>query len=317
MDILNYKDVKDELLNHWEHGGGKTYYIGFPESRPLYQVMKGSCTDITGYPVSGKTQFLKEVLINLSEFWGWKHLIYLPDAGTNVEILSDLIHKFSGKTFQKTFSTSSGNVHDTPNHITAEEVEKYAPLILENFRLMKTDKLLTPKEYWNFAKDNWKELGIDSASIDSWNYLKHDLEGYSREDKWLEDTLSYRNQLAEETGLHFFTLIHPKNPTKSKDGKIIMPTEHDIKGGSEWFNNGKSILIVHRESKEQNFADIYVRKAKPRVVGKVGFFTLNFDLETSRYYYLDHQASKHFASKGEQPIYNPDQFIEPTNDVPF
>ena len=46
--------------------------------------------------------------------------------------------------------------------------------------------------------------------------MRHDTEGFAREDKWLEDTLSFRNELAERSNMHFHTVIHPTKARKDK-----------------------------------------------------------------------------------------------------
>jgi hypothetical protein len=55
-------------------------------------------------------------------------------------------------------------------------------------------------------------------------------------------------------------------------------------GGSEWNNNGKNIIVIHKESKEGDNYDIYMRKIKPRIVGKTGFTTLQYDIIKQKFY---------------------------------
>ena len=85
---------------------------------------------------------------------------------------------------------------------------KWIPKVLDYFKIYDPStkvegkkgtrsKTLTPVEFWEYAATNKKKLGIFSAVIDSWNYMRHDVQGYGREDKWLEDVLSYRNEIAE------------------------------------------------------------------------------------------------------------------------
>ena len=221
----------------------------------------------------------------------------MPDAGTIEEIIGKLIHKMSGKQFEQFYFDSNGNRCEIENRVTEDELEYYLPIVLEYFKILdpeksNSSKALTPKEFWQFAVDNKKELDIFSGVIDSWNYMKHDV-GAIRYDQWLEDTLSFRNELAERNDLHFHTIIHPKS-TKKVDGKIQMPDMNDLKGGSEWANNGKSIIIVHREF-GSSITDIKVNKAKPRIVGVQGLTTLQYDVKVGAFYETDENGNKVFA----------------------
>ena len=279
----------------YETGGGKTYYCGFPVLAPHYSIKEGGVTDWTGYPASGKTELLFEMLINSNKWYGHKHLIYMPDAGTAAEVVGKLIHKLSGKQFDKFFYNAKGQRVEITNRISQGEVERLLPEIHDSFKIFDPttfkqkntrSKSITPKEYWDFAVKSKEELGIFSAVIDSWNYMHHDTKGFAREDKWLEDVLSYRNELAEQSNLHFHTIIHPTAAKKDGNGNIIAPDMHSLKGGSEWANNAKSVVVVHREFCSP-ITTVKVAKAKPKIVGIAGECNLQFDLQKGKYFQID------------------------------
>jgi len=113
--------------------------------------------------------------------------------------------------------------------------------------------------------------------------MRHDTEGFQREDKWLEDTLSFRNELAERSKMHFHTVIHPKSARKDRDGNTIPPDMHTLKGGSEWGNNGKSIIVVDRDF-QSNMSNIIIVKAKPSIVGIRGACSVGYDIKKGAYF---------------------------------
>jgi len=288
MDIVNIKDIKDQVLELYHTGGGTTYYLGYQGLAKHYSIKEGGCTDWTGYAGSGKTELLLDCLKNCSEWYGHKHLIHMPDAGTIPEVIGKLIHKLSQKQFEEFYYDHDGNKVLIENRVTPEEIEHWLPIVLDKFvifdpKTKNNSKAVTPKEFWKFAVSNKKELGIFSAVIDSWNYMRHDTDGFAREDKWLEDTLSFRNELAERSGMHFHTVIHPTKARKDKDGNTIPPDMHSLKGGSEWGNNGKSIIVVDRDF-QSNVISVIVAKAKPKIVGVRGTCTLCYDVKTGQYY---------------------------------
>ncbi|MDB0059669.1 hypothetical protein N9F18_00780, partial [bacterium] len=297
--------IRERLREYYHTGGGNTFYLGFKGLGSLYSIKEGGCTDWSGLPGSGKTEVLLDSLKFCSRHYKHKHLIHMPDAGTVEEVIGKLIHKMSGKQFEEFYFDSDGNKRIIENRVTEDELEHYLPIVLEYFKILDPEKsnnskALTPKEFWQFAADNKKELGIFSGVIDSWNYMKHDV-GALRYDQWLEETLSFRNELAERNDLHFHTIIHPKSG-KKVEGKVPFPDMHDLKGGSEWSNNGKSIIIVHREFGSM-VTDIKVNKAKPRIVGVQGLTALQYDMQKGAFY--EHvNGEKFFASPAKEEINN-------------
>ena len=104
MGLKGYKvtetsDIIDKIYKHRDNYNNKGKFLGWESLDEFYSMQLGNCTDWTGFPMSGKTQVLMECLLNTSKFYGWKHLVYFPDVGSNVEIVADLIHKLTGKSF--------------------------------------------------------------------------------------------------------------------------------------------------------------------------------------------------------------------------
>lgn len=314
-EIITEEMIRDRMSEYYDTGGGETFYAGFNGLARHYSIKAGGVTDWTGYAGSGKTELLLDILKDCSKWYGHKHLIYMPDAGTVEEVVAKLIHKFTGKQFEEFYYNNEGVRMLVKNRITEADMFRQIPEVLEMFKIYDPSikkknekgkkstrsKTLTPTEFWEYAVENKEKLGIFSAVIDSWNYMRHDTEGFGREDKWLEDTLSYRNELAEGSNLHFHTIIHPKAPRKDKTGKVMFPDMHDLKGGSEWSNNGKSIIIVHREENSP-ITNVKIDKAKPRVVGVKGTACLCYDVKAGRYYEV-------IASTGMKRIYSHKEHI--------
>jgi len=289
FDIVNASNMLADVTTYAKQGALKGKFLGFPTLQQNYTMSLPGVTDWTGFPTSGKTQVLMEFLLNTSEFYGWKHLIYFPDVGNSTEIIADLIHKRTGKTFDSRYK----------NHITEMEIAIELTWICEHFKILtKTDlkQKITPYQFWDLAVKMKSEFGIQTASIDAWKDLKHDVAGFGRDDKYLEDVLSYRNALSDKHKMHFHTIIHPTRTDKDTSGNRKPPTPYDLKGGTEWFNNGRNMVTVHRPSGEANKVEIHWNKIKPRSIGKVGISELYFDMEKFRYY-KDDMGTKVFAQK--------------------
>jgi hypothetical protein len=252
--------------------------------------------------MSGKTQFLMEMLLNTSIWYGWRHLVYFPDVGSNVEILADLIHKKTGKSFNPKHA----------NHITELEIQTELDWITHHFLVLTKTEVkakMTPMEFWDMAVKLKESEGIHTASIDSWKDMSHPYDEFGGYAQYLEYALPYRNQIAEDNDLHLHTIIHPKLTEKERDGSRKAPVPYDLKGGSEWFNSGKNMITVHRPDINSNLVEVMFNKIKPRSVGQIGKISLNYDVLISRYYEQNlintggHQViEKRFASPKDEPI---------------
>lgn len=284
MAIKGYKvtepsDVLKQLKNYRDNYHDRGVYLGFDKIDEFYSMQLGGCTDWTGFPMSGKTQVLMELLMNTSVFYGWKHLIYFPDVGNNVEIIADFIHKKTSKSFDP----------KKPNVITDQDIEREIEWITQHFKVLtKVDvkAKMTPMDFWDMAAHIKKTEGLHTASIDSWKDLSHPYDTYGGYATYLEYCLPYRNHIAEENNLHLHTIIHPKL-TEKVNGQRSVPTPYDLKGGSEWFNSGKSMITIHRPDVMHNMVEIHFNKIKPRSIGKIGKCELHFDINTLTYYDID------------------------------
>ena len=287
--IVEQSDVIDDLIAYRTNYNERGKYLGFNSIDEFYSMQLGNVTDWSGFPMSGKTQVLMELLLNTSLFYGWKHLVYFPDVGNKVEIIADLMHKVTGKSFNPKYE----------NHIQEADVYKEITWILEHFKILTKSDVkakLTPFEFWDMAAEMKRTEGLHTASIDSWKDMYHDYGKYGTYATYLEVVLPYRNQIAEDNDLHLHTIIHPKL-TEKENGIRKPPSPYDLKGGSEWFNSGKCMITVHRESKDTNEAKIIFGKIKPRSIGATGECSLFLDLNSFTYYEHTLQGQKRYASK--------------------
>ena len=183
--ILDHNDVSTDVINYLNNGTLRGCYLGFPMFNEKYTMALPGCTDWTGSGGSGKSEFLLENLVNTSLYYGWKHLVYVPDVGTKEEMISILIHKLTGKTFDKRYK----------NIISEQEVYKWIPWVTEHFKILyKEDKKkkITPYQFWDLFIDmHKKDPKIKTSTIDSWKdmkrYVGRDNEPIGRDDLYLED----------------------------------------------------------------------------------------------------------------------------------
>jgi predicted ATP-dependent serine protease len=140
MGVVKLQEIREEVIDLYKNGGGNVFYCGFKRLAPHYNVKEGSCTDWTGYPGSGKTELLFEVLRNCSEFYDHKHLIYMPDAGSNAEVVAKLLHKFSGKQFNEHYYDSDGKQQKIEDRISLNIFHKCCITFTYSIQKVQTDQ---------------------------------------------------------------------------------------------------------------------------------------------------------------------------------
>ena len=298
FELLDSNNSRESLLDYHKKGALRGVYLGFPIFNEKYTMSLPGATDWTGIPSSGKTEFLLELLLNTSEYYGWRHLLYVPDVGTKDQIIAILIHKLTGKTFDKRYKS---------NYITEEDIHKYYDWIIHHFKILhkvSAKAKLSPYEFWDLAVQmnisTKSEGGIQTATIDSWKDMKRYVgqqgESISRDDLYLEDVLEYRNTLSELHKMHFHVVIHPLKTEFDKNGVRKAPTPYELKGGPTWYDMGKCQVTVHRIDGTANEVDIIVTKAKPESVASVGSTRMYFDKKIRRFYW-DYNGQNTYAQQ--------------------
>jgi hypothetical protein len=278
-------EYQKKLLDYHDKCGLPGLELGFKTLNQFYTHKNSGITDWTGFPASGKTYFVLEILMQLTEKYGHRHALYVPDLGTYYETIAKLVKMHTGKDFEKKYQ----------NQIGVGELLNRIPQISHNFKiLIKEDykQPITPQQFWEFVAEYQDDFGkLQTGTIDSWKNMSKEF-GNLREDQYLDMVLSYRNEVAEQGNVHFHTIAHPNKTeledTKSNNGqrKRRVPTAQDIKGGDAWFANGKNIITVDWPDEGSSFIDLHIWKVKPENVGKKGkvIQQISLDLKKGRYF---------------------------------
>src|SRR6185369_2723024 len=72
---------------------------GFDNLNQFYTVGQSQWTAITGYPGSGKSEFLDAMMVNLARSYGWKFAVFSPENYPHELHVSKLAEKWVGKPF--------------------------------------------------------------------------------------------------------------------------------------------------------------------------------------------------------------------------
>lgn len=301
--VYTAEELRGSLSNLRNEGIKKGAWTGFDSLYEKYSVKKGSTTYLYAGAHQGKSQFGFELMMNLSQFSGWKWAVYSPETGSPTEVFAELLWVYLRKPFL------------INNKITAtdEESDKAIEFINRHFFIIDSGLQDLSVEGFYTAVEEIQEtydVKIDGCMIDPFTEIKTDISSGVRDDIAIGQVLTKIRKHSAENDFHTIVTVHTKHQqAKYKDGVpyVDVPTMNDIAGGMQWSRKGMMVINVWRcpfglqdengIPYEPNQVKITVVKAKPKIVGNLGSVTLYYDKLSNRYYEIDKNGKKQFAYK--------------------
>lgn len=294
--VYRAHELTSSVQKLFDEGITRGVYAGFENLHECFSIKRGVTTYIYGSPFSGKSEFWLEILVSLSELYGWRHAIYTPETGRAEEIIAELISKHCRKPFYRQHGES----------ITEQEMFSALAFIHEHFFIIDPqDTELDLKAFYKAVDDAEEQAGvkIDTTLIDPYNELDNDLSSEGgRQDILIEKQLGVVRKNAQLTNRHNVLITHCRDQQsikKTVDGKDIWyyppATAREVAGGQAWFRKAMNLINVWRppvgwknddfdEAATDNEVHIIIQKFKPKGTGKRGVVKLFYDQQKNRYY---------------------------------
>lgn len=248
---------------------------GWPSVDRLYTVGLSQWTLVSGFPGSGKSEWVDALMVNLAKRGEWKFAIYSPENHPLQLHYAKIIEKYVGKPF---------SYGPTPR-LDPEELEDALNWMRGKFFFAKPDKpnifAILEEASKAVSFGSWK-LGV---VIDPWNHLEHHRNIGMSETEYVSCVLSEVIRWVREMNCHLWLVAHPSKLQKDRDGKLPIPTPHDISGSAHFWNKADNCVTVWRDQKEQSQSvEIHVQKIRFKHIGHIGAAELLYDRVTGRYY---------------------------------
>lgn len=272
-DAETEHDAIEELLTNGYPVGVE---LGYVELGRVFRVNRGEVTLVTGIPGHGKTSFVKQVLVRLSENGGLRHLIYSGEEASPAMALSDIYAIRSGLSF---LTEVSGHTR----RITGAEISQLRPWVAEHFKYIKLDDgALSVDTVLAKARELVMRIGIDTLVIDNMSTIEGVLprSGETRHHA-IGDMMTKISQAAKRLGLHIFLIAHPKKMDKI-NGRYRVPTGYDVGDSSHYYNKPDNGITVYRNI-DANTTDIHIWKVRFRYSGETGSASFLFNRSNGRY----------------------------------
>lgn len=277
--VLAPTDLRGSVEKLWKAGlpsGDKT---GWPSVDRHYTVVPGQLTVVTGWPGSGKSEWLDALLVNLSR-QGWKIAMFSPENQPTELHVTKLLEKLSGKPFG----------HGPTERIAEGEIPEYLDALAQSFGFVTspTGDVISPKAVIEAATpwlEKWKGCKRGLV-IDPWNEMEHWRPSNLSETEYVSQTLSMLRGWARASGVHVWIVAHPQKMRREANGELPVPRPDMISGSQHWWNKADCAVTVFRkfDTDAPPEVEIHVQKVRFKHVGRIGAVMLRYDIVTGRYH---------------------------------
>jgi twinkle protein len=259
---------EDRLNDLWQKGTGRGTSTGYFNVDQIYTVAEGQLTIVTGYPSSGKSNFVDQLMVNLARSEDWKFALCSFENQPEIHI-SRLMEIYKGKRFFE----GSHRMDD------AERAESFK-WVKDHFIFMDSEgpEPASIDSILERARIAVARLGIRGLVVDPYNYIENKA-GVS-ETEFISGMLTRIQAFAKAYGVHVWFVAHPAKITRS-GMDLPRPDGMAISGSMAWWAKADCGLTVHRTP--QNAVEIAVWKCRYRWVGTQGETELEYNKITGTY----------------------------------
>ena len=283
MSLLDALDLAQQVTRLHSHGMPRGASTGWPSLDEYYTVLPGQLCIVTGWPGSGKSEWVDALCVNL---WkqDWAFAVFSPENQPYEFHVAKLAEKITGKPF------GAG-----PNQrIDPTELQAATLLIEDGWRWIVPGKDaeahgsgislegILDSAAQAVSSKNSRQWGI---VLDPWNEIDHMRPRDLSETEYISQSLTTIRRWARNWHVAVWLIAHPQKLRRDDNGKLPIPRPDSISGSQHWWNKADVAITVWRELADHSQSvEIHVQKVRFKHTGKPGLCTLRYDRVTGRYY---------------------------------
>ncbi len=259
--IEDLVDQTSRTMRLYERGLRPGDSVGLANLGELYTVAVDQWTAITGFPGSGKSEFLDQMLVHLARHHDWKFALYSPEnQPTEIHVAKLAEARMS----RRELDDAIGWIQDRFCWLTPNEPDHLSLLASAMAHLHGPKRAIV---------------------LDPWNTLEHKRPRDLSETEYIGLALGDISRWVRRHHIHVFVVAHPQKMYRDQStGKRPVPTPYDIAGSAHWYNKGDNILCVDRDQvANDEHVQVYVQKIRYKHIGKIGVANLRYERVTGIY----------------------------------
>lgn len=265
---LSTASTYEERLNDlYAAGTGKGASTGYSSLDHVYTIATSQLSVVTGYPSSGKSNFVDQLMVNLASNDDWKFAVCSFENQPEIHI-SRLMEIYTKKRF-----------FDGKERMSEDEKKDAFKWVNDHFLFIDTngEEPSTLDSILERAKVAVKRMGIRGMVIDPYNYI--DLNRDSTETEAISNMLSKVQRFVKTHDIHCWFVAHPSKINRS-GVEQPRPDGMAISGSMAWWAKTDCGITIHRKD---NFVEVAVWKCRYRWVGTQGETTLLYNKTAGTY----------------------------------
>ena len=258
----------ERLNDLFVKGTGKGFSTGYQSVDGIYTIAPSQLTVVTGYPSSGKSNFVDQLMVNLAKNEDWKFVVCSFENQPEIHI-SRLMEIYTQKRF-----------FDGNNRMTAQEKEIAFKWVEDHFLFIDTngEEPSTLDAILERARVAVKRMGVRGMVIDPYNYIELD-KSNTTETEAISLMLTKVQKFCKSYDVHTWFVAHPSKINRS-GVEQPRPDGMAISGSMAWWAKTDNGITVHRQT---DCVEIAVWKCRYRWVGTQGETTLLYNKTSGTY----------------------------------
>ena len=219
------------VLDLYDNGQLRGARTGLSSLDEFIQVPPGMVTVVTGFPSSGKRDFVDQLCLNLAQSVGYKTVYCSFEKPPELHIM-----QLAQKLTKRPFFDGDGQ------RMSPEERDHAQRWLNEHFLFMdyRRDGPTTIDGILDIASAAVMRMGCRILVIDPYNHLT--LSNNLKETDEISGILTQVQQWAKKHDAHVFFVAHPtKISPDRRMGRKTVVTGHDIAGSAAWFAKADDI----------------------------------------------------------------------------
>ena len=238
---------------------------------------EGRLIVVTGYPASGKTAWVRFLMIHTASSHHRRWCVFSPEMQPWEQFAAQCAEVFHNKPFWPQAGLEG---------MTDDEIVRAETWLADRLTMLVADaEDQAPTMDWliELARAAVLRDGVTDFLIDPWNEVDHVRTPNMTETEYIGRALQRLKAFGLRHGVNVWIIAHPAKPLPLKQGeKRAAPGPYDISGTAHWFNKTDVGLTVH--SAAPGSAEIHLWKPRFRRWGRRGSIAnLDFDEITGRF----------------------------------
>lgn len=253
----------DRINDLFTRGTGKGFSTGYASVDNIYTVAPAQMTIVTGYPSSGKSNFVDQIMVNLADKHDWKFGICSFENQPDIHI-TRLMEIYTKKQF-----------FDGRDKMGKTEMEDAFKWVNDHFFFIDNngEEPNSLESILDRARVLVKRIGIRGLVIDPYNYIEMD-RSTTTETEAISTMLTKVKKFCAAYDVHTWFVAHPAKINRS-GVEQPRPDGMAISGSMAWWAKTDCGITVHRGQGAE--VQIAVWKCRYRWVGGQGETTLLFN----------------------------------------